>query len=383
MTKWGCLFILVIASLGLSLRVSAAAPKLVRISIGKTTSKQAGDLGQPVTSYYANVDVGTPPKPFKFLLDVNAREIWIPHYMKLGLIYTRLNYKDGYAKKDSTTSLKENQEYSIDYDGTVLTGKAYKDQFEFKNVTESLVKVKYMQRFLAISSANNDGFTRHNVDGVLALNPFPLSETGSDLVTVGLSRANMTSQLKFSLLLDQDMDSDRGGELAFGAEDRTKYLGALRYHQVVPQHRWELNMQSVMLGGSVVSCLEGSCTALISTSRNDIYGPTKDVQLILKLLGVIKSEQDYKDNQLYEIDCLKVASSPPLTFIIDGAYYTIHPLSYIRKKVDGLIFKSSTCYVSILGNGSQKNWELGTSFVSNYYAVFDVNSRQVAFGVRT
>ena len=356
---------------------------LVRVALGKVTTMQAGDLGQPISSYFANIGVGTPPKSFKFLVDINAREIWLPHYMKLGVIFNRLNYKAGYCKKDSSSGAKEVQTYTIEYRACELSGKAYRDVFEFENVTESLKSVRFEQRFLAISSASNDRIGRLGIDGVISLNPWPISETGSDLITVGMSRAGLTSELKFSLLLDPNPDSSYGGELALGAVDASKFVGSLRYHKGIGQHQWELNLQSVMLGGNVVSCLEGNCSAVLATSHNDIYGPASDVQQVLKLLGFAQVDTEgLKEDRLYEIDCLKVASLPPLTFIIDGAYYVIHPLSYIKKKVDGVVFKSSTCYVSILSNGSKNRWDLGTNFVSNYYTVFDVNLRQVAFGVR-
>lgn len=370
------------------------AERLVRLSIGKTTSMQAGELGQPVTSYYAQATLGTPPKPFKLLIDINARELWVPHYLKLGIVYSRLNYRDGYSKKGSSTSVKEQDEvYNIEYMGCELSGKAYRDVLEFQNVSESLQAVKYEQRFLAISSASNDKFTRHEgVDGVLALSPWPISETGSDMTPVSLQRARLTGKLKFALLLDNDLATSHGGELTFGGANPTSYLGEIRYHQAVSQHLWELSLNSVMLGSHLIGDCQArarggdraACTALLSTARNDIAGPTKAIQSIHRLLNVagVQDEIEFKGNSLHEIDCLRVATAPMLTFIIDGAYYVLPPTSYIRKKVEGLIFKSETCYVALLANGSDNKWELGTNFLTNYYSVFDQETHQVGLGVR-
>lgn len=367
----------------------------MRISLSKTTSSTGGDHSQPLTSYYVKIDIGTPPKPFRMLVDVNARETWLPHYLKLGVLYARLNYLNGYAKKSSSTSVKEaEKEYTIDYNSCELTGKAYRDLFEFKDVVESLKVPKFVQRFLAISSASNDRFGRRGeVDGAMALNPWPISETGSDLISVTLSRTDLIGELIFGLSLEDNQNLDGkaipGGELTLGGTNPNLYIGNFRYHTIWSQYTWELKLQSVMLGASVVSCGQGGtgdeCTALISTSHNDIYGPSKDVQQILILLGFgedIKSN-GFKANKLYEIDCLKVASSPTLTFVIDGLYYVIPPTSYIRKKVEGLIFKSQTCYVSLLANEASKNqWILGTHFLSNFYTIFDISNRRIGFGTR-
>ena len=379
---------------------------LVRLSLSKSVATTGGELGQPVVSFYTTVEVGTPPKPYRLMIDINGRENWIPHYLKLGALFPRLNYKNGYSKKSSTTSTKEaDKEYTIVYDGCELTGKAYKDNLSFKDVVEAKNssstsdRQSIYQRFLAMSSASNDNFSRRggDLDGVMSLNPWPISETGSDLMTVSMSRANMIKELKFAIALQDNQfgaKSESGsknvGELSIGGLNSNYHLGALRFHKVWSQHSWELKMQSVMLGSASVSCGPSAsgneCSALISTRHNDIYGPAKDVQQVLSLLGFedeLKS-QGFKGDRLYEIDCLKVASSPAITFMIDGSYYMIPPTSYIRKKIEGLIFKTQTCYVAILANqeSTDKQWILGTNFLSNFYSVFDINSRQIAFGLR-
>lgn len=365
--------------------VGAAGPnRLVRVNLRKSTNDEGGSLGQPLTSYYTKIEVGTPGKPYKMLVDVNAREIWLPHFSIIGLIGARLNYGIGYAKKGSSTSVKEEKEiYSIGYKDTELAGKAYRDVFAFTDVTESLSPVKFEQRFLAISSSNNNHFNRFKADGVLPLNPWPISETGSDLPTIGLRRAKLTNELKFALQLDRNETSNEGGELTFGGLNPTKFMGALRYHQVQGQHAWEVNLSNVMLGAETMGCTKDKCTAQLSTNTNDIYGPARYVRQILVSLGAENVTNVYDEGKLYAIDCLKVATAPTLTFVIDDAYYMLHPLSYIKKRTEGAIFKSMSCYVSILSNGSDHKWELGTNFLSNYYTVFDLDQRSVAFGMLT
>lgn len=379
----------VLLTLAVQLCVASSAPgfvqsKLVRVNLEKKTSPQKGHLGQPVTSYFVNVHIGTPPKEYKMLLDMNGREVWLPHHSRVGLLLNRLNYSGGYSKKASSTSFKEEKDiYNIGYKGTQLSGKAYNDLWEFKDVTESLDFPRFRQRFLAISSASNDQFTRFAVDGVLAINPWPVSETGSELVAVSMTRANLTRELKVGLLLDQNETTTYGGELTFGGTNPTKYLGALRFHPVVSQHSWELKLSIVMLGHESIYRDDDTSTALISTSSNDIYGPPKHIMRILKHFGYSDIENDFDDEKLYDIDCLKVAQAPFITFVIDDAYYMLNPLSYIGRKTEGLLFKSQTCYLAILSNKSTNKWELGTRFVSNYYTVFDLRARQIALARRS
>lgn len=359
--------------------------KTVQIKLHKSISEQGGILGQPVTSYYTNVNIGTPQKPFKLLIDTDANESWLPHYLKLGIIYSRLHYKTGYCKKDSKTGKKEEKSFTFEYQKCELSGKSYEDIFEFIDVNEgsSSSNVSFRQKFLAISSASNDRFSNLEIDGVLSLAPAVLSDSGIQSVLLNLHETNLIGDSKFSIVLDTDDEKSEGGEIILGGINQAKFIGNIRYHPLISHHkRWELKLQSVMLGGEVVACYNLACKTTISTGVNDFYGPREDVLRIMNLLGVINSQKDNNqlvEDKLFEIDCLKVVNLPNLSFNIDGTPYVVSPSSYIKKKVDGLIFKSSTCYVAILPRNSINHWILGSNFISNFYTVFDLNKRQIGF----
>ena len=92
---------------------------------------------------------------------------------------------------------------------------------------------------------------------------------------------------------------------------------------------------------------------------------------MLNFLGVAEVNDKSPGTTVFEIDCLKVDTAPNLTFVIDEAYYEIPPTVYIKKKADGPLFKSSTCYVALLPNPSAAKWLLGTNFLANFYSIFD------------
>ena len=359
------------------------AADIVRVPLKRTTALQAGELGEPVTSYLVSVNVGTPQKTFDLVVDISASETWLPHHLRLGAVFTRLNYKNGYAKRDSTTGVKEDKEYSIEYRGCKLSGKAYEDVFEFKDAASSSNKSqRFNQRFLAISSASNDNIGRlEGVDGVFPLNPWPLSWTNHDLPMTTMRKDSVISEKVFSLSLNSDTipESAHGGELILGQVPN----GHRTFHTCINRERWELNLQSVMLGNNIVSCSDRKCKATLSTSRNDFLAPKQDLVKILQLLGFENvTETAFDSKKLYEVDCLKVADAPPLTVLLDGSHYVVRPTSYIRKKVDGWFYKSATCYVAILASKSEDEWELGTNFLANFQTVFDVQRQQVAFKIK-
>lgn len=369
---------------------SNGADKIIRVALNKDTTYESGIANQPVTTYYTTILVGTPPKPFKVLLDVNAKESWLPHYLKLGIVYNRLHYSTGYNKKDSKSSVKEDKEYSIEYQKCYLTGKAYEDIVEFGNVTESFKTVSLRQRFLAISSASNDRFSKLNIDGVISLSSVVLSDTGTRSILVNLNQQGLINDLKFSFYFDTNPDTNYGGEITFGGLNPNKYLGNIYYHHLMnfDNDKWELKLQHVLLGSQLVSCHQKNCSAILSTGLNDLYGPLDDVRNIMNLLNVAKpinklKKGDEAHDELYEIDCLRVVDLPNLTFNIDGMSYVVTPSMYVKKHVEGLVFKTSTCYVSILSSRSNSQWILGTNFLSSYYTVFDLNRRQVGISAKS
>lgn len=362
--------------------------RIIRIVLNKQTEMEAGLGGQPLTTYYVNLDVGTPPKGYKMLVDINAQETWLPHSLPISFVFNRLHYAKGYSKKGSSSSSKESsKEYDVEYQTCTLTGKAYEDFITFADPVINHQKATLRQRFLAMSSASNGALSDYPTDGVLAMSPALLSNTGTRSLLVNMEQACLIDDLKFSLYLDSNLKNNDGGELTFGGLNPTMFIGNIYYHQVANLHgHWELNLQNVMFGGQVVSCNRLGCTALLSTGVNELYGPPDDVNLIMNLLGISNGDRkptdEVKEHEIFEIECLRVAELPVLTFNIDGIAYHVPPSMYVKKKVDGIIFKTSTCYVTIFSNTESNQWILGTNFLANYYSTFDINKRQVGFAAK-
>lgn len=388
-TLAACLLVAVVTTVSADF-TAPNIPVAVQIGLRKQSSMQAGRLGQPVTSYLMEIEMGNCQQTFQMLVDVNAREIWLPEHKKLAL-FSRLNYKNGY-KRQETSRKEQGTVYKTVYNDCELTGEAYWDDIRLLGYVNTIIpRRKFPLRFLVINCASNDNFKQFSAaDGVMAFSPWPLSESGSELTLTAMKQANLISELVFSLELDSDLSNTDGGELSIGGVNPTKFVGQLKYHQLISSHFWEIGgLDLVMLGANSIDACQtrqlgnaSTCSVHLSTTSNDIYAPTEAIKAMLKLLNFEEADRKYNPSTLYEIDCLRVATAPSLTFVIEGAYYTVPPTSYIRKKVDGYIFKSSTCYVAMLPSLSDNKWRLGTNFLANYYTVFDMDKRAVAFGKR-
>lgn len=357
----------------------------VRIALGKST---ATPLGLPVTTYFATIAVGTPPKAYKFLIDTDARETWLPQYSTEG--NNQLHYNTGYSKNTSSSSVELNQTTTFKYQGSELVGKVYDDTLRFTNLANTSVVIR--QRFLSILSVSNGKFADLQVDGVLNLNPSLTTDSGLYTISINLNLTNYIDANKFFVWFDTSINSEQGGELTFGNDiNPTRYNGVYRYHSIVkPHYRWELNLYRVALGSDYVSCeSQISCTAILSTGVNDFYAPREDVYKIAAILGLNKTNNETTEDmtKLYELECSRVSGGLPRLYLsIDNTPYVVSPRSYIKQKIgaklSGPDSNSTTCYLSILPNDSPNQWILGTNFLENYYAAFDVDKRRVGLIVK-
>lgn len=372
-----------------------ALARLIRVPLSRTITQGAGAYGQPVVSYHTLLSVGTPPKSFKIQFDIDTSESFVPHY-SWNPFNRNLHYSDGFKCKSSSTCVRSNTEFTVEYQHVKLIGKRYEDVLSLSMVylnetTTPMANASSMltrqaptwrQNFLAIASASDSRFSSLPVDGFFGLGPAAKSHSGVQNMLACLHSANLIDNLQFSLWYNPTLDSMSGGEIMLGGVDVDRYHGQIYWHHLsaFSPHEWSLNLQSVSVGNQVIACAGpnlpvGGCTAKFSTGLSDIYGPREDVAKIYSLLNSTKSSSG-----LELIDCRRIQSLPYITFYIDGISYHLLPSNFIRKTIDGSIFKD-TCYVAILPNvdSAHKTWTLASPFLGAYYSIFDLTYRQIGF----
>ena len=368
---------------------SEAAARLIRVPLQRSIIQSAGTLGQPVVNYFSTVNIGTPSVSFKVQFDVGFNEHFVPHY-SWNPFNTNLHYKSGFQCKSSKSCKKTNVEYTVNYQHVKLTGKPYEDVVSLmmgranntlgSPINSTIATPNWRQNFLAMSSASDGRFSSLPIDGFFGLGPAPQSSSGINSLLVSLHNSNLIDNLQFSIWFNPILDSSYGGELIMGGVDTSRYDGQIFWHHLsgVATNQWLLNLQQVNLGNQVVGCSGGgkACQAALSSGSSDILGPRDEVQKIYSLLNTSKSSTG-----LALIDCRRIADLPYITFFVDGIPYYLLPSNYIRKTVDGHIFKKETCYVAILpsNDDASRVWTLTTPFLGAFYSVFDVTQRQVGF----
>lgn len=366
--------------------------RLIKIPLIRSiTPGQASS--QPVISYYAPVHMGTPAKTFNIQFDVGYSDLFVPHYT-WNPFKVNLHYGTGFLCKESSTCVKTDRTYTSDCQNCRITGKPYEDVVSFSSAYRTSavanhsmmsrfsapveLPVSFRQNFLAASDASDARFRYLPVDGFFGLGPDSQSSAGSlQNPIVSLHKAGLIDNLQFAFWFNPVLDSNQGGELVLGGVDTVRYQGQIFWHPLAGMDgHWTLNLQQVTLGGQLFGCTYSRCTATISSSINEVYGPKDQVKRLYDLLSTVPSA----DGGLPLIDCRRISQLPTLTFNVDGIPYVLLPSNYIRKTTDQSTFKSETCYVAVLPLESQSNqWILGTNFLGAYYSIFDLTHRQVGF----
>lgn len=354
---------------------SDAVARTIKVPLISKVTPSVGSLGQPVINYFTQIALGTPSKTFNIQFDVGLGELFVPHFT-YNFFKLNLHYNKGFQCKVSSSCIKSNKSYTLDYQNCRLEGKSYEDIMSLTNAYgPSIVSVSMRQRFLAIADASDARFKDLPVDGYFGLGPLAQSASSSTNILVGLQNAHFIDNLQFSLWLNPVLDSQQGGELVLGGVDQMRYQGQIYWHPLIAvNNQWTIGLQFVNLGGQTVGCFKHGCKAILSTGLNEVHGPREEVDKIYKLLNT-----SHQKSGLELIDCRRISSLPALTFTIDGIPYVMLPSNYVRKTADGSLFKDETCYVAILASDEAGKWVLGTNFIGAYYTVFDITYRQVGF----
>lgn len=137
-----------------------------------------------------------------------------------------------------------------------------------------------------------------------------------------------------------------------------------KYHNVVEQRYWSLNLTGLKQGDKKVDAT--GFKAVIDSGTSVIVGPNT---LVAPLIAGITVADD----------CSNVASLPSITFTIDDTDYVLESKDYVLSVTQG---DQTECVLGIMGQDFPAKFDyfiLGDSFIRKFYAHFDKNNNRVGF----
>ncbi|KYQ47793.1 Lysosomal aspartic protease [Trachymyrmex zeteki] len=174
----------------------------------------------------------------------------------------------------------------------------------------------------------------------------------------------------FSIYIDRHVNSEKyGGELILGGSDPFRYDGELTYINITRNGYWQFTVDKIRIESSTV-CANG-CQAVIDSGTSNLVGPSSDVAVINKLVGVITS------NGKTIVDCDKISNLPNVDFVIGDKIFRFTSKDYI---FEINIYYEIEC-ISFFETSYSENpiWILGNVFLRRYYTEFDMGHYRMGF----
>lgn len=321
--------------------------------------------------FYGNVLIGHPGQTFKVVFDTSWADLWIP-----SILCSSMNiacaFRNKYDASKSSTYIPVGKKYVRDLGEFNLTGKISCDLVHVGQVNIT------NQTFGEVDSIPWRDFLFSKADGIFGLSFDTLATDGLTPFMYNLIKQNLIEKQIFSLYMNRDLVTQKGGALLLGDIDEKHYTGNLTYVRVDPRTGfWEIPVDNITVNkqGSkpAQTFCKGGCMSIIDSSTNEIRGPPDEVDIINGLIGARRFLFGRST-----VDCGTVQTLPHVVIQIGGLPYKLKGPDFVQKMNYGPVTVCLSSFTRYETEGPAK-WTFGGAFLAKYYTVFDMEQFRVGF----
>ncbi|XP_011895143.1 PREDICTED: cathepsin E isoform X1 [Cercocebus atys] len=321
--------------------------------------------GPRITSqmeYFGTISIGSPPQNFTVIFDTGSSNLWVPSvYCTSPACKTHTRFQPS----QSSTYSQPGQSFSIQYGTGSLSGIIGADQVSVEGLTV------VGQQFGESVTEPGQTFVDAEFDGILGLGYPSLAVGGVTPVFDNMMAQNLVDLPMFSVYMSSNPEGGAGSELIFGGYDHSHFSGSLNWVPVTKQGYWQIALDNIQVGGTVMFCSEG-CQAIVDTGTSLITGPSDKIKQLQNAIGAAPVDGEYA------VECANLNVMPDVTFTINGVPYTLSPTAYtLLDFVDGMQFCSSGFQGLDIHPPAGPLWILGDVFIRQFYSVFDRGNNRV------
>ncbi|XP_014276756.1 pepsin-2B isoform X2 [Halyomorpha halys] len=303
--------------------------------------------------YWGSLTIGTPPQKFEAMFDTGSHLLWVPNKKCSNCFNKNMFHED-----KSTTYVDLNKSISIDYAIGYMRGICGKDVVNIAGI-----EVKNQE----IATALEGAFQENLFDGIMGLSFSPSRPDALTSILDNFLSQKVLQRNIISFYMNRKGDPKDGGELVIGGwNDKLFDSKKIDYIQT-DSYNWEVTIESMYFGRDKAYC--SNCSAIADTGSTMITGPINEMMIYIKKMNAKELEDGY-----HFVKCDTIDSLPDFSIVISGKKYTVKGRDYT--------FTNSShpgyCMLGFTGN-YETDWVLGTMFLSNYYSIFDIETRKVAF----
>ncbi|KIJ66675.1 hypothetical protein HYDPIDRAFT_85493 [Hydnomerulius pinastri MD-312] len=335
-----------------------------------TTNNSLGlNIEADDVSYIATIQIGTPARDFKMLMDSGSADFWVGGENCQSQQGGCGNHTF-LGTQSSSSFVGSNQQFQVSYGSGAVQGTLCQDNVNIAGLALN-------NHTFGVATAESVQFADNTVpfDGLMGLAQSTLSQQGvltpvESLAQNGLIQSAITS-FKISRLADQLND----GEVTFGGLDSTKFVASslVTIPNVNTQGFWEGAVDDIAVNNASTG-LTGR-TAILDTGTTLILAPPSDAQTVMTALG------GTCDQQQCTIPCTSTAS---LALTFGNASFAIDPRDMAVLPVD-LNNPTGDCTAGIQPQqiGAATEWLVGDVFLKNAYFSTDVTNNQISLAKLT
>ncbi|XP_005540681.3 cathepsin E isoform X1 [Macaca fascicularis] len=312
--------------------------------------------------YFGTISIGSPPQNFTVIFDTGSSNLWVPSvYCTSPACKTHTRFQPS----QSSTYSQPGQSFSIQYGTGSLSGIIGADQVSVEGLTV------VGQQFGESVTEPGQTFVDAEFDGILGLGYPSLAVGGVTPVFDNMMAQNLVDLPMFSVYMSSNPEGGAGSELIFGGYDHSHFSGSLNWVPVTKQGYWQIALDNIQVGGTVMFCSEG-CQAIVDTGTSLITGPSDKIKQLQNAIGAAPVDGEYA------VECANLNVMPDVTFTINGVPYTLSPTAYtLLDFVDGMQFCSSGFQGLDIHPPAGPLWILGDVFIRKFYSVFDRGNNRV------
>ncbi|KAG1810919.1 aspartic peptidase domain-containing protein [Suillus subaureus] len=338
----------------------AHAQAMQHPNISKRASSSSFSIASAVTSYTAQVGIGSPATQYTLIIDTGSSNTWV-------------GAKTAY--KRTNTSVATGNSVSVSYGSGSFSGEEYLDTV---TLSSNLV---ITGQSIGVASSVQD---LDNADGILGVGPTDLTQgTVSNVDSVPTVTDNLHSKGKIGTeaLGVYFAPGGSAGELTFGGFDSSKTTSSVKYVPLTTtspsSEYWGID-QSITYGSSTIL----SATAgIVDTGTTLTLIATDAFKKYQSATGAVLDN----NTGLLMITSEQYSKLQTLKFNIGGTSYGLTPNGQIwpRSLNTDIGGSSNNIYLVVNDIGSNSGTGLdfinGYSFLQRFYSVYDTTNHRVGF----
>lgn len=325
-------------------------------------------------SYYALMNVGTPPTPYAVALDTGSSDLWFQSESCMGC--------DGATMKSGSSTLRQSgQPFGIRYGSGTVQGTIISDNVAMGGFT-------IQNQIMGLVNQTSGVLLSGNTAGLLGLAYQLLSNTGSVPFWEALVSAGQWTQPVMSFWMTRytnvttAREEEYGGEFRMGGTNSSLYTGDIEYTNLGSTIKayWSIPLRQISVNGGqpmTITNLGVPSLAAIDTGTTLIGGPP---DIVAQIYAQIPNSQRGTGNlaRYWIYPCSQRVS---VSWNFGGRTWTMDPVDFQLLTNNpqlcvGAIFEAS---LGGLGNPDVPQWIIGDAFLKNVYSVFRYEPPAVGF----